>query len=99
MVSGGAAPGERALHACDPPEACQREPCPRPLMPPASIAIVCRLRFFLLARRLSFLLAGWLGGSLGVGIGHLEVWTQSANTADTNSDSRDDKARKAKEDT
>ena len=31
--------------------------------------------------------------------GHLEVWTQSANTADTNSDSRDDKARKAKEDT
>ena len=31
--------------------------------------------------------------------GHLEVWTQSANTADANSDSRDDKARKAKEDT
>ena len=30
---------------------------------------------------------------------HLEVWTQSANTTDTNSDSRDDKARKAKEDT
>ena len=30
--------------------------------------------------------------------GHLEVWTQSANTADANSDSRDDKARKAKED-
>ena len=43
MVSGGAAPGERALHACDPPEACKREPCPRPLMLPASIAIVCRL--------------------------------------------------------
>ena len=31
--------------------------------------------------------------------GHLEVWTQNTNTADTNSDSRDDKARKAKEDT
>ena len=31
--------------------------------------------------------------------GHLEVWTQDANTTDTNSDSRDDKARKAKEDT
>ena len=43
MVSGGAAPGERALHACDPSEACKREPCPRPLMLPASIAIVCRL--------------------------------------------------------
>ena len=35
MVSGGAAPGERALHACDPSEACKREPCPRPLMLPA----------------------------------------------------------------
>ena len=43
MVSGGAAPGERALHACDPSEACKREPCPRPLMLPASIAIVCRV--------------------------------------------------------
>ena len=43
MVSGGAAPGERALHACDPSEACKREPCPRPLMLPASIAIVRRL--------------------------------------------------------
>ena len=31
--------------------------------------------------------------------GHLEVWTQATNTTDTNSDSRDDKARKAKEDT
>ena len=38
MVSGGAAPGERALHARDPSEACKREPCPRPLMLPASIA-------------------------------------------------------------
>ena len=43
MVSGGAAPGERALHACDPSEACKREPCPRPLMLPASIAIVRRV--------------------------------------------------------
>ena len=31
--------------------------------------------------------------------GHLEVWTQEENTTDTNSDSRDDKTRKAKEDT
>ena len=43
MVSGGAAPGERALHACDPSEACKREPCPRPLMLPASIAIIRRV--------------------------------------------------------
>ena len=31
--------------------------------------------------------------------GHLEVWTQEEHTMDTNSDSKDDKARKAKEDT
>ena len=43
MVSGGAAPGERALHARDPSEACKREPCPRPLMLPASIAIIRRV--------------------------------------------------------
>ena len=31
--------------------------------------------------------------------GHLEVWTQEEHTIDANSDSKDDKARKAKEDT
>ena len=31
--------------------------------------------------------------------GHLEVWTQDTNTKDANSDSSDDKARKANEDT
>ena len=44
-------------------------------------------------------LAAGVNNNKAVAAAMITSRTQSANTADTNSDSRDDKARKAKEDT